>query len=878
MVNPRPNPETLLRRAQDEERDEKRGRLKIYLGAAPGVGKTYTMLHDALEKRAKNLDVVVGIVESHGREEIDALLKNLEVLPRQTVHYRDTTSLELDLHAVLQRQPGLILIDEMAHQNTPGLQHAKRWQDIKELLERGIDVYTTLNVQHIESLNDDIVQIIQAPVTETVPDSIIERADSIELIDLPPEELLKRLQEGKVYIAKQAEIASEHFFRKGNLIALRELALRTVALKVSTDVITYRQGEGITKIWPTRDKIMVCVGPRFESLKLIRTAKRLANSLHADWTAVYVDTPNLQSSASLRNHAIQNLRLAAILGAETHVLTGDDIVRDVLHFAREQNATQIIIGKRIFSRWRDWFRRNFADELLRYSDEIDVYIITEQSDDKRPKKQKSSQSISWKAYIIAIGVITFTTLLNTVLHPILPNSNLVMMYLLGVTLVALLGQIGPSLLASLSSVLGYAFFFTPPSHSLAISDIAYFPTLVIMLLVAQIISHLTIMTRRQAQSARLNQHQTTALYSFSRQLTTTRGVDNLLSLGARYIANTFNSDVIALMPTKHHHKIKLKSTSNDKLDQKDKSIAQWVFEMGQAAGIGTDTLSSSDALYMPILSSDKSLGVLRIKPKTHILFSPEQMELLGSCINQLALALVVDHLQEKEKKEEIKLEMNKARSGLLQIISNNLHRPLKIVIEFASKLKRINNDDAKMIGKDIREEIEKLQHFNNNILNIIELEFKQKELKKIPCSIKEVINVAIKISTKGLQRKRTHIHIPETLPLVSLNKKLIQDVFINLFDNVMKFTPVDSPIFIYAEHDKDHVLISIEDFGPGISIDEKNKLFETFYRGKQLTSNQGLGLGLSICKKIIEAHNGKIWTDNIGPEGATFRFTLPFQG
>ncbi len=617
MVSPRLDPEQLLQRMDEEDRKERRGKLKIYLGAAPGVGKTYAMLHDALEKRDNDFDVVIGVAESHGRHDIETMLKNFEIIPRQTVHYRSKTCLEFDLDAALKRRPGLILIDEMAHSNAPGLRHSKRWQDIKECLDRGIDFYTTLNVQHIESLKDDVAQIIQAPIRETVPDSMIEMANTIAVVDLPPEELLKRLQDGKIYIPQQAELATEHFFRKGNLIALRELALRTTAERVGTDVLLYRQSEGIKQIWPTRDKILVCVGPRLESLKLIRAAKRIVSSLQAEWVAVYVDTPQVHTSASQRNSAIQNLRLAEQLGAVTHVLTGFDIVKAIMDFAREQNVTQIMVRKHIVTRWRGWFRRSLADEIVRHSGEIDVYIMTgEAREEPHAPKNNSPHLLPWKTYGIAMVVMTLATLFNVMLYPFIAASNLVMVYLLSLVVIARFGRIELSILSSMISVVVYDFFFVPPFYSLAVSGIEYIITLIVMLVVAQIISYLTILTRRQTESARLTQYQTTALYTLSRQLTNTRGVDKLVVLGVTYVADAFNCDVMALLPKKNHLETQCSYPSKQRLDSKERSIAQWVYEMGQSAGLGTDTLSFSKALYLPLLAAEGPIGVLRIQPRT----------------------------------------------------------------------------------------------------------------------------------------------------------------------------------------------------------------------------------------------------------------------
>lgn len=656
MSTQRPSPEKLLQRVQEEERKEGRGKLKIYLGAAPGVGKTHEMLHDALEERGHGLDVVVGVAESHGRQEIKSLLTEFEILPKQVVTYHGRELREFDLDLALKRHPGLILIDEMAHTNAPGLRHLKRWQDIKELLDRGIDVYTTLNVQHIESLSDNVAQIIHAPIKETVPDFMFEMADIIELVDIPPEELLQRLEEGKVYFPEQAALAKDHFFRKGNLTALRELALRTTADRVGTQVLLYRQGEGIKHIWPTREKILVCVGPHPASIKLIRAAKRMATSLQVDWIAVFVDTPRLQSSEEQRNHAIQNLRLAEQLGAETRVLTGFDIVKVIMNFAREQNITQIMIWKRIRPRLRNNLFRDLADEMVRHSGEIDVYIMTGEAAQDKPKEPfHFKRRILWRAYGISIGIVILATILNFLLAPYLTASTLVMVYLLAVTIVALYGKTGPSILASILSVLAYDFFFVPPFYSFAVSDIEYFFTLLVMLIVTQMISHLTILTRRQAEAAVLTEQQTSALYILSNKLATTRGVDKLLDIGTKYIAEVFASDVIVLLPENGHLRIWSKDNAAQTLDAKELGVAQWVFELGQMAGLGTDTLPFSNALFVPLLASQRTIGVLRIRPMvTKRLFTPEQMHLLQSCVNQIASALEIDRLHEKilENKNE----------------------------------------------------------------------------------------------------------------------------------------------------------------------------------------------------------------------------------
>lgn len=884
MKEQRPSPEKLLQRVQEEERKEQCGKLKIYLGAAPGVGKTYAMLEDALAKRAQELDVVIGVVESHGRKEIEVMLKNFEILPRQLVNYREKNLSEFDLDAALKRNPGLILIDEMAHTNVPGLRHAKRWQDIKEILDRGIDVCTTLNVQHIESLNDVVSQIIHAPIKETVPDSMLELADTIELVDLPPEDLLKRLQEGKVYFPEQASIAKDRFFRKGNLIALRELALRATAELVNVQVLLYRQGLGIQHVWPTKDKILVCIGPGIESTKLIRTARRLATSLQAEWIAVYVETPRLQSSEEERNNAIQNLRLAEQLGAQTRILTGFDLVKEVMSFAREQNVTQIVIWKHIRSRWRNLFSKNLADEVVRQSGEIDVHIVTGTIDDTKVQKTivPYKQTIPWKIYGVVLGVVALATLIDFILFPYLHVGSLIMVYLLGVTIVALMGQIGPSIFASVISVLAYGFFFIPPYLSFDISDIENIFMLIVMLLVAQTISHLTLLSHRQAENARLAEQRTAALHTLSRQLASTRGFDKLLTIAVNYIADVFDSEVMALLPENGHLSIRAKSKTEKTLNAKEQGVAQWVYDLGQIAGLGTDTLPFSDAIYVPLLASQSNLGVIRVRPiQPERLFTPEQMHLLEACANQAALALEVDRLQDQTRKSELKTETNRAQNALLQSVSRDLRAPLVSVIGAASTLMEIGSElDAravKKIGNTIYLESEQLSRLINNLLQMTYLEAEEIKLQKKYYSFGDVVALVINTSTKKLGKKPVHIRLPVDLPKIPFDQVLIQEVLINLIDNAIKFTSPESPIEISARIEKYKVVISIEDQGPGIVADEVNKLFEKFYRGRKLTAERGLGLGLAICRGIIKAHGGEIWAENREGGGAIFRFTLPLS-
>lgn len=883
MPDQRRNPEKLLKQVQEEEQQAERGKLKIYLGAAPGVGKTYMMLRDAIAMREKGLDVIVGVVESHGRQEIITLLKNLEVMPPQNVIYRDHPLTEFNLDAALKRNPGLILIDEMAHTNAPGLRHAKRWQDIKEILDRGIDVCTTLNVQHIESLNDIVSQIVHTRIKETVPDSMLELASTIELVDLPPDDLLKRLQEGKVYFPQQAELAAENFFRKGNLTALRELALRVTAERVSAEVLHYRQGQGIKHIWPTRDKIMVCVGAGTQSTKLIRAARRMATSLQAQWLAVHIDAPHLELSEAQHHSAIQNLRLAEQLGAQTRIITGFNVVTEIMDFARDQNITKLIIGKTPRSRWRDLLFGSLPDELVRYSGEIDVYIITSQKTpvSKTEQTTMDKAAIAWKVYGVALGAVGLATGIDYLLRPFFNESNLIMVYLLAVIFVSLFGKMGPSVCASVLSVLAYAFLFMSPTFSL--SKVQYIFTLLVMLLVTQVISHLTILTRRQAKAANAAERRTATLHSLSQQLASTRGVDKLLNIAVQYLSEVFNSEVLALLSEEGTLKIRARYKTEENLTAKEQGVAQWVYDLGQQAGLGTDTLPFSDSVYVPLITTQGTIGVLRLRPmQKKVLFTPEQMHLLEACTNQIALALGVDRLQESTHQTEFKSAADRVRSSLLQAVSHNMRAPLISVMGAASTLIEMSGElPSQMIrklGTAIYSESEQVSHLINNLLQITYLESEEVKLKKQPGSLLEELNVTLKTLEKRLGNKPLKLHIPNNLPLVPFDKVLIGEVFSCLIDNAIKYTLPTSPVDISADQEGEEIIIRVEDRGPGVVSDEINKLFEKFYRGRMLATQRGLGLGLAICQHIIEAHGGKMWVENRKDGGASFRFTLPLKG
>lgn len=880
MRDDRQSPEKFLEQLHAEERQSKMGKLKIYFGAAPGVGKTYTMLQDAFTKLKQGLDVVVGVAESHGRKEIDTLLNNFETIPRRTVLYRDRELIEFDLDGALKRNPGLILMDEMAHTNVPGLRHAKRWQDIKEILDRGIDVYTTLNVQHIESINDDVTQIIGIKIRETIPDSMLEIADTIELVDLPAEDLLKRLQEGKVYFPVLAELAAEHFFRRDRLTALRELALRITAERVGAQVLLFRKGEGIETIWPSQEKIMVCIGPGSEALKLIRTAKRIATNTHMEWMALHIEVPKLRISKEERNSAIKNLRFAEKLGAETRIVAAVDMVKEIIHVAREQNVTQIIIGKKIRSRWRPLFLRDLADEIVRNSGEIDIYVVTGPVDCIPSHQKKIKEPHSWKLYLATLGITGTATLFNVMLYPVIASSNIMMVFLLAITIVALFGRIGPSILASMVSVAAYGFFFVAPSYQFMLSDLQYFFTLLVMLLVALVISNLAILTRRQAESSYFTEHQTSILHTLSRKLSSTRGIDKILETGVKYIGETFHCQVLALRPGNMELSIRARYKTDQLLSEKELSVAKWVYELGQKAGLGTDTLAFSDALYLPLMATKDSIAVLRIQPeKPDILFSPEEMRLLESCAHQLALTLEADRIADRDRKSELKAAINRERSQLLQDISHDLRTPLISAMGLLDTVLdepvKINTKEKKLLCKASYLELEKLSRLINNFLQITYLEGHAIKIEKETVALTDLINRAMSSLKNELVDRNLVMIIPEALAKCVVDPALLTDVIKNLLENALKFTPSNTVITITALQEKEKMIVCIKDQGPGIMHDEKEKLFEKFYRGSKVTAEHGVGLGLAISQKIIHAHGGEMWAENIVEGGAAFYFSVP---
>jgi two-component system sensor histidine kinase KdpD len=896
MQDNRPDPDTLLARVREEEAQRTRGKLKIFFGATAGVGKTYAMLEAAHARRKEGVDVVVGWVDTHGRAETETLLAGLELLPRRSVAYQGTTLEAFDLDAALARHPALILVDELAHTNASGSRHAKRWQDVEELLDAGIDVYTTVNVQHLESLNDVVAQITGVLVRETVPDSILDQADELELIELPPDELLQRLREGKVYVSEQARRALDHFFSKGNLIALRELALRRTADRVDAQMQVYRATYAITETWPTTERMLVCVSPSPLSARLVRATRRMAARLRAEWLAVYVETPaSLRLPDADRDRVVQTLRLAEQLGAETVTLSGQNVSEELLNYARTRNVSKIVVGKPRRPRWKEIVFGSVVDELARNTDDIDVYVINGEHDGSRPPSLRLPERTSTgAAYGWALAVVMGCTTLDWLLFPAFEKANLVMVYLLGVTMVAMRGERIAALLASVLSVAAFDFVFVSPRFSFAVTDLEYLITFAVMLLVALVISTLTVRSRQQAEAARHRERRTAALYALSRELASTRDIDGLLRAAARHLHEVFDSQVSLLLPDATGHLRQweagadglssgLGSQALFALDTKERAVAQWVYEHRQMAGLGTATLPSAEALYVPLLGTRGAVGVLGVRPAApRRLLAPEQLHLLETFANQTALGIERAALAGEAQQAQVQITTERLRNSLLSTVSHDLRTPLTAIAGAASGLleEHASLDTSKRheLCQTIAEEAHRLNRLVNNLLDMTRLEAGAIQVHKEWQPLEEVVGAALTRLEAQLHDRPLTTHFPADLLLVPLDSVLIEQVLINLLDNAVKYTLPGSPIALTAWATEDAVTVEVADRGPGLPPGEEQRIFDKFYRVQRPSMPSGTGLGLTICRGLVEAHGGQMWAENRPGGGTVVRFTLPLTG
>jgi two-component system sensor histidine kinase KdpD len=829
------------------------------------------------------VDVVAGYVETHGRKETDVLLEGLEALFPRWVDYRGIRLREFDLDAALARKPALVLVDELAHSNAEGLRHAKRWQDVVELLDSGIDVYSTVNVQHIESLNDVVAQITGIVVRETIPDSVIERADEIELVDLPPEDLLQRLREGKVYITEQAERAATNFFRRESLVALRELALRETADRVNVDVEVARRARAAGETWTTTERLLVCVGPSPLSARVVRIARRMAARLHAEWLAVYVETAS-RSALSAENLAAvrRNLRLAERLGAETATLTGEHVAEEIVAFARRRNVSKIIIGKSDRPRWREMLFGSVVEKLIRHSGDIEVHVVKGAPEEQpRPAVRLIPRKINWAEYFWATGVTILSSAVAWAMWPYFSPVNLTMVYLLGVAGVAARFSGGPAIFACFLSIAAFDYLFVPPYYRFAVADAQYLVTFAVMLVIAVLISTLTERIRRQAAAARTRYLRTIALYFMSRQLAAAADTAALLRVAGRHIADVFEADTVILLPQEEGRLIALGGTSPALAESpNERGAAEWVFHHQSWAGRGTDTLPSVQGIYLPLVASERTLGVLGLRPRqADYLLEPDQRHMLETFATQLAIALERTQFAEQAERARLQAEAEQMRSTLLSSVSHDLRTPLATITGVASTLlddpAGITVDTRRELLRSVYDEGVRLNQLVGNLLEMTRLEAGHVQLNREWYPLEELVGSALTRLERLLGQHKIETDLPADLPLVHVDAVLLEQVLTNLLENAARYTPSGTTIRVAVQAVAGHVLVEILDEGPGLQPGTESEIFRKFYRDRPATDRTGSGLGLAICLAIVRLHGGDIGAENRPSGGARFWFSLP---
>jgi two-component system sensor histidine kinase KdpD len=878
----RPDPDSLLARVEAEERQKARGKLKIFLGYAAGVGKTFSMLEAAHSRRAEGMDLVAALVETHGRGETGALLQGLEIIPRKTVEYRGVKLSEMDLDAVLTRKPQLALVDELAHTNAPGSRHPKRWQDIEELLKAGIDVYTTLNIQHLESFRDIISQITEVVQRESIPDQVLDEASEIEVVDLPPEELLHRLREGKVYIPEQAVRAMEIFFEPGNLIALREITLRRAATRVDEQMREYLKAYPMEGLWPVTERLLVCISGSPTSKRLIRTARRLAEELKAEWSVLYVETAEDDKlTRENRERVWSELRLAESLGAqEASTVKGASVLEAVIDYARKHRISKIIVGRPTRSSWAGWMRGSVVDQMLRKSPEMDVYVVShpETTKDEKAYSPRSSP-VPWRSYFTSLLLVAGATLASVIVLRFLTPTNVIMFYLLAVVLASLRLGFRPALLTALLGVLAFDFFCIPPYYSFAVADTRDLITFAGLFTVGAVISTLVDRARSQTETIRTREVQTTNLYALSRGLASAVGLKDILNTVIRNVSETLPGQVAIFIPEGESLNLQAASPGISQ-GEKERSVALWAFRNGQMAGRGTETLSSSEFLYLPLQTGARAVGVMGIKwEPAYGDLAPERRRLLEAFSNQAALAIERAYLANEAEQAQLLQATEKLERSLLNSISHDLRTPLSSIMGTLSSLRDEGNtpgDESRRELIDLAwEEAERMNRFVGNLLDITRLEAGVLKIKKELYDLQDLLGSCQASLESRLKGRKVKIQVPPDLPLIPMDSVLMAQVLVNLMENALKYSPPDGIIEVAGRMGENCVEIEVADQGPGVPREHLDRIFNKFFRFKRTEEVGGTGLGLAISKGIVEAHEGRMWAENLPQGGFKIVFTLP---
>ncbi len=870
----------------------RRGRLKIFFGAAPGVGKTYTMLEAARNARATGIDVVVGHVEPHGRVDTQRLLEGLEQLPCREATPHGTTHREFDLDAALERSPALLLIDDLAHTNVlgaePAPRHAKRWQDIHELLASHIDVWTTLNVQHLESLNDMVAGITGIRQKETIPDRVFDEADEVELIDLPPADLLARLKAGKIYAPGRELATTELLFREPNLVALRELALRRTADRVDAAARAYEGRERRSKPWLARDRFLVAVAPDEQAEQLVRMGKRFADAMDAEWMVVSVETPKmLKLGEKARNRRVEVLRMAESLGAETVTLDGPSAAAAVREYARLRHVTRIVVGEPRRGRLLSLFRQSTAIQLMRESRDFDVSSIASRGPTGSARARRSdfesyeAHGIGWGRYWAALPISLACTLLAAVMFPHFSLTDLAMVYLLGATVAALRMGRGPAVVVAAANVLAFDFLFVPPRYSLAVTNLRYLVTFGIMLVVAVIIANLVASVRAQTRVAGARERRTSLLYAMSRELVATRGIDPLTRVAVKHVAETFAGSAVVLVPDDQGRLAHPRAAPiQASLRKADLSIAQWVFDHGTPAGLGTDTLRDAPAQYLPLRAGVKTLGVLAVEPlHRRRLLLPEQRHLLETFAAQIALALERALLADEAEMSRVTAETESLRNTLLASISHDLRTPLAVIAGASSALNDpstvFDEKSRRMLAASIESKANEMSQIISDVLDLMRFEAGTVAPHRDWQTVDDLVGSALDRVGDRLADHPVRVDLPSDLPPVYVDAALMLQVFANLLENAAKHTPPGTRITVGAIPEEGFVRVSVEDSGPGLPEGNVERLFGKFQRGRDEGNTGGAGLGLAICRAIVDLHGGTIAAGDRPGGGARFTFTLP---
>jgi len=874
----RPDPDVLLASIEAKESARVRGKLKVFLGMAPGVGKTYAMLVAAQRARERGVDVVVGWIDTHGRPETEAQLVGLPALPPKKVAYRGTELAEFDLEAALARQPPLLLLDELAHTNAPGSRHAKRHQDVEDLLAAGIDVYTTLNVQHLESRADTVQQITGAPVHETVPDSILDRAHDVQLVDLTPEQLRQRLADGKVYLGERGQGAAEHFFQESNLTALRELALRVTAERVDQQLRNIRAGTGSSAIWRSGERLLVAVGPSPFSTRLVRWTRRMAYALDAPWLAVAVDIGRPPEPGD-QKRLDENLQLARELGAEVLVVPGHDVAATLARVAHQHNVSQIVIGKPRGQRWIDRLGGgSLVDRLLRQSGQIDVYVVPAEPRTGRARWQDwVPPAVSRPGeYATAVVSVAGVTGLGTALAPYTGYVTPSYLYLTLVTLLGLFVGQGPILTAAILSAFAWNFLFIPPLLTFRVSRLEDGLMLGVFFVLATVTGRLTTRIRQQQAAERLREQRTHSLYQFSRAIGAGRSADEVIRQATARIHESFGARSAVF--THSEERLQLHPSATFTIDDKEWAVADWTYRHLRPAGRFTDTLPGAEGYYLPLLAGERRLGVLAINPPAGERLPEVQRALLESFASQLAGVLERELLRRDQENAALAQESARLHRALLDSVSHELKTPLAVIAGSAEQLATSSDPAVHSPAEEVLTASRRLQRLVTNLLDVARLESGAIRPRLDWCDLRDIVQSALEATADARRLHPTVTDFPAELAPVRVDFALIEQAVVNLLHNAALHTPAGTALAVSAAIDplENEAWIAVTDHGPGLAPEVASRIFDRFSRGPAAGTG-GLGLGLSIVRGFVEAHGGRVEVGGVPGGGARFTVIVPWS-